>query len=670
MAAAVLEVVGVEGLPEGEEVEGEEVIDVAEYYGGRDAATCSRFRYAQLKHSTMRTEELIIASELKNTLEKFAKIYRVEMEKGREGKLQFIFVANRMLNNKVRLSLDEFAAGAAAFTHKSEAELLRRYLGFGADAEHETDFCQRLEVQDGGPGIAEMEQLLRNELHQFLPGGGTGTEMSQLMDTVSLRATSLVDTQTLERGDILVALRTFEEELFPARSTIEQLDYVIHTQDVDNVTAELQNGINNKVLITAVGGVGKSILTSVLPRVLPEGSVTIVYDCFAGGDYRKITSQRHDHRTAFTQISNELAADGWCTPLIPTDATEAQYTRVFMRRIRGVAEQLARDNPDALLTVVIDAADNAAIAAEEQQQHAFVTDLFREDWPPNSRLVQLCRPERKQRLDVPKRGVTEIALVGFQKPESLEHLRTRFPEATQAEGAELHVLSTGNPRVQAMALENAESVAEALAAIQIAKTAPGEVLDSLLTKQIHNVADQRHLLPDELSQLCQALATLHPPMPLDDLAAITAVDADAIRSFAVALGRGLHATANTLQFRDEPTETWFRTNHGLGPAQKREFAQTVKPFAATSPYVASALPQLLFEADMLDELVELALSNTGLPGGTDELPGARDRTFPCSVCPVRDATCRTQRGRCAAVSQGWCYVVGPLAQDETVPDSY
>ncbi|MEU9890347.1 hypothetical protein [Sphaerisporangium sp. NPDC051011] len=614
-----LKVVGVEGLPEGEEVEGEEVIDVAEYYGGHDAATCARFRYAQLKHSTMRTEVPIVASELENTLKKFAKIYRTELEMGRRAKLEFVFVANRTLNDKVRLSLEELAAGAGAFTHTTEAERLRGYMKFGADTQSEVDFCQRFEVEEGSPGIADLEGLLRGELQQFLPGGGTGTEMSQLMETVSRCATSLVDKQTIEVGDILVALRTTAEELFPAPSAIEPLDHVIHTQNVDNVTAELRNGTNNKVLITAVGGAGKSILTSILPGVLPKNSVTIVYDCFAGGDYRKVTSQRHEHRTALTQISNELAAHGWCTPLIPTVATEANYTRVFMRRIWVAAEQLARDDPDALLTVVIDAADNAAMAAEEQQMRTFVTDLFREDWPANTRLVQMCRPERKRLLKIPQGSVTEIALDGFQKSESLEHLRTRFPDATEAEGAELHVLSDGNPRVQAMAMENAESVAEALAAIQIARTTPGEVLDSLLAKQVHDVAKEGHLLPGELSRLCQALATLHPPMPLDDLAAITALDADAIRSFAVALGRGLHAAGNILQFRDEPTETWFRTTHGLGPAQKREFAMSVKPFAARSPYVASTLPQLLFEAEMLDELVEMALSDTGLPGGTEEL---------------------------------------------------
>jgi hypothetical protein len=58
-----LKAIGVEGLPEGEEVEGEEVIDVAEYHGGRDAETCTWFRYTQLKHSTMRTDQFIVASE-------------------------------------------------------------------------------------------------------------------------------------------------------------------------------------------------------------------------------------------------------------------------------------------------------------------------------------------------------------------------------------------------------------------------------------------------------------------------------------------------------------------------------------------------------------------------------------------------------------------------------
>jgi hypothetical protein len=642
-----LELVAVEGLPEGDVVPGEEVIDVAEYYGGQNAATCRLFRFAQLKHSTVRTRKAIVASELRNTLEKFANIYRAELGEGREAKLEFLFVANRSLTPEVRTSLREFVSGAADFTHAAEIKLLRRYMGFEGDTEHEADFCRRLEINEGGPGLKDLEQILRGDLQQYLPGGGTGTEMVMLTDTVQRCATSLADSQTLNESDILLALRSTKDELLPAPNAIEVLTHTLRTRALDDVLAQLRDGEHNKLLITAVGGIGKSILASTLGQHLPEGSTTIVYDCFAGGDYRKVTAQRHQHRVALTQISNELAAQGLCAPLIPTDATDSAYTRVFMRRIHRAASELAEQRPGALLAIVIDAADNAAMAAEEFQSRTFVTDLLREDWPANARLVELCRPERKALLNAPSGDVVEMALSGFEKSESLEHLRTRFPHASAAHGAELHVLSDGNPRVQAMAMENAGNVPDVLEALETARTKPGEVLDSLLAKQIADIADSGHLLSSELSRLCEALATLHPPIPLDDLADISRIDANAIRGFAVALGRGLYAAGGVIQFRDEPTETWFRNNHGPSLLGKKRFADAVKPLAETSPYVANALPQLLFEAEMLDDLVELALSDTALPGEVDELQAqeiARSRArFALS------ATLRARRNEDAAL---------------------
>jgi hypothetical protein len=614
-----LTVIGVEGLPEGEVVEGEEVIDVAEYYGGRDAESCMRYRYVQLKHSTLRTDEEIVASELKKTLGKFAAIYRQELGNSRQAKLQFAFVANRKMSGKVLRSLEELAAGSKTCTYEAEVELLRRYMGFGDDASHEADFCQRFAVEDGIPGVADMELQLRDQLAQFLPGGGTGSEMSQMMERISRCATSLIDTQTLDASDVLVTLRTTEEELFPAPSAIQRPSHVIRTADVDRVASELAAGSSSKVLITAVGGLGKSVLASVLGQALPPDSVTLVYDCFAGGDYRKVTSRRHSHQVALTQLSNELAAHGLCTPLIPATGSDAQYTRVFMRRIGEAARRLEQASPQSLLTVVVDAADNAALIAGDLQQATFVTDLFRESWPANTRIVQLCRPERKHLLRIPASGVTQLELTGFGKAETVAYLRARFPDATEGDGAELHALSGGNPRVQAMAVENAAMADEALSAIRIARNTPGDPLDSLLARQVDEVADQGHLTPDELARLCEALATLPPPIPLDALADVTSLDADAIRSFAASLGRGLHAADNVLQFRDEPTETWFRNRHRPVAGRMRTFAAEVRALAATSTYVAGALPQLLFEAGMLDELAEYALSNTGLPDGAGEL---------------------------------------------------
>ena len=410
-----LEAVGVEGLPPGESVEGEEIVDVAEYHGGRDTASSSEVHYTQLKHSTLRTTKPVVASELHKTLEKFARIYRDEIRMGRAEKLRFAFVINRPLNEKVRQSLTELSVGATTFTHRAEGNRLRGYLGFGDDRVRETDFCRRLYVDDASPGIAATEMLLHAELRQHLPGS-TGTEMAQLVDAVARRATTLTDRHPLLRGDVLLALRTTEDELFPAPSAIERPEHVIRTGDVDRVVGELRDGAATKLLVTAVGGVGKSVLTTVLAQSLPEGSELVIYDCFAGGDYRKITSRRHDHRTALTQISNELAARGRCLPLVSTDAPDRAYMQAFMYRVAAAGEQLAREQPGALLTIVIDAADNAALAAAALDQRTVVTDLLWEDWPANVRLVAMCRPERVAMLDAPSTGVTTLELHGFGQP--------------------------------------------------------------------------------------------------------------------------------------------------------------------------------------------------------------------------------------------------------------
>ncbi|WP_344017985.1 hypothetical protein [Pseudonocardia kongjuensis] len=641
-----LEAVGVEGMPPGESVEGEEIIDVAEYHGGRDTASCAEVHYTQLKHSTLRTTDPVVASELRTTLEKFGQIYRNEVQRGRAGKLRFSFVTNRPLNEKVRLSLTELSAGGTSFTHCTEADLLRRYMGFGDDRIREAAFCRRFLVDDAGPGIAATETLLHAELRQHLPGS-TGTEMVQLVDSVARKATTLEDPHPLLRGNVLLALRTTEDEIFPAPSAIERPKHVIPTADVARVVRELREGAATKLLVTAVGGVGKSVLTTILADALPKGSELVVYDCFAGGDYRKMTSRRHDHRAALTQISNELAARGRCLPLVATDAPDRSYMHAFMHRVAEASKQLSHEQPGALLTIVIDAADNAALAAAALDQRTVVADLLREDFPANVRLVTLSRPERVTMLDTPSTGVTTLGLHGFGQPETLQHLRTRFPSATAQDGAELHALSGGNPRVQAMALETAHTIAAVLEAIRIAHNTPGPVLSNLLAEQIREVAENGHLRPSELDRLCEALAVLRPTIPLDDLAAITDVPVDAIRSFAVALGRGLHTTATTVQFRDEPTETWFRTTHGPDSTRLRDFVRTVLPLAATSPYVAGTVPQLLFEAELLDDLIKLALSDAALPGGTDELQVreiARSR--------ARFALCATlRRGRNAEAAR-------------------
>jgi len=70
---------------------------------------------------------------------------------------------------------------------------------------------------------------------------------------------------------------------------------------------------------------------------------------------------------------------------------------------------------------------------------------------------------------------------------------------------------------------------------------------------------------------------------------------------------------DTIQFFDEPAETWFRERFKPKASEFASFIERLKPLASNSAYVASTLPQLMLEASHISQLVELALSSAGLP---------------------------------------------------------
>ncbi|GAA1754698.1 hypothetical protein [Aeromicrobium alkaliterrae] len=623
-----LEALSIEGPSNGEDVAAEEIIDVAEYYGGTNFSIADRVAYHQLKHSSMRVDEPMTSSELSTVLGKFSAIYREACDRGNELKIQFSLVTNRRLADRVRQTIDELTSGRDA-THANEASHLQRYMSFGPDEGSQREFLQRFEINDQSAGLEDVERALDREIASLVPGGGSGAELAELMYKISAMARHESKTNTIGLNDLLITLRTTHRALLPAPAKLERPDHIIRTADVTTVAELLQAGQEQKLLVTALGGVGKSVFTSLLVDELADRSTSLVFDCFAGGDYRDLHTKRHPHHIGLTQLANELAGQGLASVLIPSQtASAADYLQAFIAKVEEACERLALRHADSLLTVIIDAADNAALAAADYGEAHFIKDLFTVEWPSNFRLVALCRPERAGRLSLP-RSIRRVPLVGFDEDATYEHLRSEFPDATPGHGLELHALSSGNPRVQAMAMSGSSSAASAIEKLAIAQARPGETLDVLLADMIERVATQGQMSTEELTALCEALAILHPTIPLKDLSDITGLEPDAVRSFAVALGRGLFFNEHALQFRDEPTETWFRDNHLPPESGMRSFANRIAPLASDSAYIAAALPQVFFEAGMLHELVQLALSDEGLPGSADELQSqeiSRSRT--------------------------------------------
>ena len=251
---------------------------------------------------------------------------------------------------------------------------------------------------------------------------------------------------SITRTDVLRVFGTSEiDTLFPAPCLLNPNDnFVPRAQEKD--IAEQVASARSPVLIHATAGVGKSVLATRLGAYFPAGSVTVLYDCFGNGSCRSASSPRHRHKDALVQIANELSSQGLCDPLIPSLGTDnKQYLRAYLHRLQQSVASVQERNPQALVCIIVDAADNAEMASEEiGDGHSFIRDLLREPVAQGARLIALCRPERRPLLDVPNK-VKQVPLSPFYIEESRLFLRHFFPTASEADVSEFHRLTSHNP---------------------------------------------------------------------------------------------------------------------------------------------------------------------------------------------------------------------------------
>ncbi|MFJ8957535.1 hypothetical protein ACIRO1_46350 [Streptomyces sp. NPDC102381] len=597
--------------------DGEDVVDIAEYYGATGLHEANQVVYRQLKHSTTQATKEWSVSGLSRTVKGFAEKFRqIRRESpGLDEKVTFEFLSNRPVRVSVLQAIGILAVGGEAGKYAHEVKYLKQYADFAGDAAGEAAFFSRLEVDATAPGLLRLEGLFRLELTGLLPGA-PDVQPLLLKEMITRRATSLETNHVVERSTVLATLGVPPEGVLPAPNLIDEPGHVIVTEQTRVIVDDIVGLAGRPVLVHAAGGVGKSVLTTQIERNLPSGSVTLVYDCFGSGGYRRSSSPRHLHQQGLVQLANELAAHALCDPLIPVGTAQpTDYARAFLVRVRSAAAALAASAPGALLVLVVDAADNAALIAKDGRERTFVTDVLREALPDNVRLVMLCRTERIELLEPPP-NVHRIELEGFGVAESRQHLESVFGPVTEAQAAEFHRRTGGNPRIQFLVLGTASDLESCLVSLGEARHSDGSLFDELLQGVVARCKDANHLSA-EIDRLCEAMAALRPRIPVKVLAELCEVSAALVHSFAADLGGPLLVDGDTLQFRDEPTETWFRTNYRPTDDALIDFINRLTPLAAHEPYVAASLPQLLWEAGQVDTLVELAMTDGALPEGND-----------------------------------------------------
>ena len=594
---------------------GDEVIDVGLYYGSEDVTAAKSIRYVQLKHSSRQAHVPWTASGFKGTIEGFAARFKeLEASLGLDvlaHKVRFIFLTNRPVDGTVLEALADIAAGSTAPRHREIDELLKRYSALAG--RNVQSFFSAFSVEAGEPDLWEQRNLLSQDLSAYLSEPDTEAAL-QLKELVTRRATDEGGKdRSVRLYDVLRALHVTEIDLLPAPSLISEPKQLLpRAQQADILDAILT--AKRPVVIHAEGGVGKSTLSAHLARAMPAGSVAVLYDCFGDGTYRQALKYRHRYRDALVQIANELSGQQLCLPLIPSGGTDhKQFMRAFVSRLKQAIDLLRARTPQASLCVIIDAADNAYMAAHEIDERPFVHDLINTDMPDGVRLVFTCRSHRQSHLGAPRDAIV-IKLESFSKAETATHLRLSYPAATDAEAAEFAFLSSDNPRVQALAMEGTPPIGDMLRALGPTPTTVQLAIGGLLTKAIDRLkAEWGPAEANQIDLICRGLAVLRPLVPISILAQIAGVPESAIRTFATEFGRPLFVKDSGLHFTDEPAETWFNETYKPDASSLDEFLSKLKPLAETSSYVAAALPQLLLSAGRMDELIALALSNESLP---------------------------------------------------------
>ena len=333
----------------------------------------------------------------------------------------------------------------------------------------------------------------------------------------------------------------------------------------------------------------------------------VVFDCFGGGAYRSSDQARHLPSVGFVQLTNELASRGLCDPLLPGDTESVALANAMRRRLTQAVATLKSQSKKEGLLIVIDAADNAQIEADDRKDLAFPKLLLASLSAEQIEGVKLVLTARTHRMGgvVERSKIVPFPLLPFSVEEAEAFLSSRRKEVSSAEFATAFSRSTGNARVLAYLVETWDTnVAGGANKTQI-------TVEQLIAEKCQKIFADLHVAgwPDEdVREFFAAISLLPPPIPLEELANALDWPTTQVKSAASDLAPMLDIVPHGAIFRDEPTETYVRETYSRAMGSQQAIAQRLEGAQLTSAYAAEALPSFLVAINDSDRAYALANS--------------------------------------------------------------
>lgn len=582
---------------------GEYSLDMTEVY--RDGREYDKIKY-QFKYSVERVNKPFTFSELKDTIVGFAENYESAVGQGK--KLRYLVVSNRGVSKELKSCVETIAIGGESKGRTADSFLRNVRL------RHDMlkAFCATLVFQDMEEDLEAQFQNLRVQSASYIAGIPTVDSMYALVDMIARKALPKND-GVITKEDVLSNFCkgvSSIDAFYPAPAKFDEQGDWIETSGYKDVRTKVLSTRNN-VFIHAPGGVGKTVTLRMLAADIPSGSVAILFDCFAAGEYANRVRYRHTPEKACVQIANELAAKGLCDPLVADNGSSSQTIfETFYRRVECAVGILRQKDADARLYIFIDAADNAHMMAADTKEPCFVDFLLDSSVIDGCTMVFSARTGRMNEF-WPDYDCEKIELQPFTSSEVGEVLRLKFSDASSALANRLFVRTSGLPRIVAGILADCKTKRDVAKASSFAPLTDYDTyLDEKYkaTLKRYSSAERR-----KLERLCRCLVMLPPNVPIEVLGTVAKVSKDFIVGFISDWERPLWHSQEYVHFRDEPTETWFREKFGKDYGDIQDVIKLISPLSTQYVYVARSLPSLLLKAEAYDELERLAESDEALP---------------------------------------------------------
>ena len=600
-------------------------VDCALYFDDTEVPNNSRIELVQLKYSvtgpskkwtlarfcssTKKTGNNSVARRLAGAFKSATKVKKSFQD---EASLSIKLVSNQPIAKNLRITIEKASRGEL---EGIEYDKLKRATGLGKN--QLIQFCKLLALEGGENARAELREQNTKAIAELILG-----PVKDMADNLRVRIQESLGPERSSTIKCDTVLSWFNlgrgQGLFPCESKFEPLAETIIRSVTKTLTSEVQK--HPLVVLHGKGGCGKTTTVRSLETVLPPGSKTIVYDCYGAGSYRDPSTPRHNPWQGFTQLSNELARLT-NTPLFFPYTEREDMAPSFRQKLETASDIFGRDNPDSLLVIVIDAADNivAHAASQNPPQACFANQLLGFlDIPQNVRIVITCRTSKLSTMNLPEKAKL-VRCSEFSLSETIEFVAIHGLVGCKSAISDFHELSRHIPRVQSSALAGAKSLSEAVVFLRPNGRSLNDLFEVKVQEALH-----RSGVTLRRGTWCAALDELVAPIPIVVLSRVCGLSDEVTEDIVGDLAPNLRLGDRRVEFSNEDFESYCR-NAAQGEVEKVriKIADVLVSERLVSSYAASHLFDALIICGRKSEIGEYLGEKDGTAAIAD--PVARRR---------------------------------------------